>query len=754
MKNQKQNIGIIKTSAVFIAMIVITLCSFWLYSKELIHIVEDDYTKRLTEIAQNNKFNIESTLYQKKVFLDYLSDFLAKNADGDINVIEQQLKKIVKADTFVSMGIIDENKNIYLSDENDRSILTIKKLNKCFEKGMQGEATISRVVDEYNKDICKLVIGVPINKNKEIKGVLFGVYDIAYMRNLITLNMFDGVGYVVIIDENGNKVLASEKLEGLEDEKSEHNILESISLLINSNQKDSIKAQLMEDIKNHKEGLVEIQLNKPMYVYYQSLGMVNLSMLTVIPKSIIVDKYQLVMNYTYMLFSFLIIIIIIISIVFFRNQKNKNKYLQKILFEDEITEGYSYRRFEAEVRDFLKKDNKSKVFMALDIDNFKLINEVFDYTKGNKVLQEISLSIQKLFKDRVLFTRKYADKFFIILKFENYTSLLKDVENLINDIKHIEIQNGKSYKVIPSIGIYEIKDFDEDLIDMENCAIMATNLIKNKYDVEYNFYYKNIKEKFIKDKELIDNIYVAIKNNEFYPYYQPKYSVNNKYLIGAEALIRWIRPDGTFVSPAEFIPVAEQYGAIMDIDIYMFKAVCKQQGIWKRQGIKIVPVSVNVSRKTLYRSNFIQDYLDIIKENGTEAKDIHLEITEGSLVTASEVAENIVDKMKEAGFKVLIDDFGTGYSSICLIKELKADKMKIDKSFIDDMSETGKLFIRHVVEIAKTANMETVAEGVETEEQYRFLKDINCDAIQGYYFAKPMPAKEYEHFLRNKQMEK
>ena len=179
----------------------------------------------------------------------------------------------------------------------------------------------------------------------------------------------------------------------------------------------------------------------------------------------------------------------------------------------------------------------------------------------------------------------------------------------------------------------------------------------------------------------------------------------------------------------------------------MFEAVCKQQCIWKTKGLKILPISVNLSRNKLYNANFIDEYMSILSKYKLEPKDIQFEITEGTLYTEEKIGEKIIMTLKNLGFDILIDDFGVGYSSISMIRDINATEMKIDKSFIDDTSERGKALTNYVIKIAEVIGMKTVAEGVETKEQYEFLLKHNCDIIQGYYFAKPMPAKEYEKFL-------
>ena len=301
------------------------------------------------------------------------------------------------------------------------------------------------------------------------------------------------------------------------------------------------------------------------------------------------------------------------------------------------------------------------------------------------------------------------------------------------------------------MGIYIVDDDGGFVENMQNRAMMARRLVKNKYDNFYRFYYDDIKNTVIEKKTIMDGILQALALNEFYAYYQPKYDAQTKKMIGGEALIRWIKNEKTFISPAKFIPIAEEVGIIIDIDRYIFESVCRQQSEWKQKGLAVLPISVNVSRHKLYQSDFIKEYTKILHKYGLNPSNIQFEITEGNLFSEQKIGEQIVDKLRQAGFDVLIDDFGTGYSSVSMIRDINAAEMKIDKSFVDDMSDKGKAIIQHVIAIAKTVGMKTVAEGVETKQQYEFLRDNGCDIIQGYYFAKPMPAAEYETYLEKSE---
>ena len=208
-------------------------------------------------------------------------------------------------------------------------------------------------------------------------------------------------------------------------------------------------------------------------------------------------------------------------------------------------------------------------------------------------------------------------------------------------------------------------------------------------------------------------------------------------LAGAEALVRWRKPDGQMISPGLFIPLVEESGFVRKLDEYVFQEVCLAQKRWIDKGLRVVPISVNLSQRHLENPEFIDQYKAILDNSGVPIEYIQLEITESAMFEKKEEFVAIMERLHQLGFVILMDDFGTGYSSLMMLKSIPVDVMKLDKSFVDDYDDIrGEQIIRCVMRMAQDLSIAITAEGVETEEQYNFLKSIGCDTIQGYYFAK------------------
>ena len=230
-------------------------------------------------------------------------------------------------------------------------------------------------------------------------------------------------------------------------------------------------------------------------------------------------------------------------------------------------------------------------------------------------------------------------------------------------------------------------------------------------------------------------------------WYQPKYSVEGEQIVGAEALVRWRRSDGSLVPPYRFIPLFEKNGMITALDEYVFRTVCLQLKKWEQEGRKLFPISVNISRVSLYFDNIVERYKEILDECGADAKLIPLEITESATIDNAQIRE-LVDKFHAAGFLVYLDDFGNGYSSLAILNLMHFDTLKVDKSLVDFVGdENGEKLLWHTIKLAKSLGLHTTAEGVENKEQVKFLQELQCDDIQGYYYSKPLALDDFEKLI-------
>lgn len=724
-----------------IIIFLLVLISFFVYARNLNSTLQQNSLNRFIELADYNKMVIHGGIEDRQIKLHNIATYLETTDNLDY----EGIKTFQNNNGIERIGMIDPNGNVQMLDQEGELNWQAER-QAFYLKGLNGQDFITKLNN------C-LIISTPLKEQDKIIGVLFAVYKAENINDLISLvdeqnlnatGIFKGSGYSVIVDRQGNKVLDSSNAFKLE--------IESGNAFINLNKfnaanKNSVE-KLRQDMNNNQSGVMKFQ-SEPGVVYldYQPLDINDLYLINVIPEEALTAQFNSLMISTYILFTCMLIIVAFIISMIVKSERRKREELRYLVDVEELTGGYSYEKFIVEAQKILQRGEK-QACLALDIDNFKLINTLFGYKIGNEVLIAVWQVIDKNICGMGIHTKRYADIFDILVKYTSKADLEKLANKIVQDIMKIDV--GDKFRIIPSIGIYIIEDNSEDIKSILNCATIARNSTKHQYDRYYAFYVNELKANIVEKKYMIDEIARALKDNEFYPDFQAQFDAKTKKLIGAEALIRWIKDDGTFISPLKFISIAEEVGYIVNIDRYMFEAVCKWQNQWQAMGKQIVPISVNVSRSSLYRPNIIEECKAILRKYNLSERYIQIEITEGILCSEWSVNGNVVDNLRKAGFDVLIDDFGTGYSSISMVKDTEATDLKVDKSFIDDMSQKGKAMIKHVIDISKTMKMKTIAEGVETKEQYEFLRDNNCDIIQGYYFAKPLPSNEFVKLLADK----
>ena len=279
---------------------------------------------------------------------------------------------------------------------------------------------------------------------------------------------------------------------------------------------------------------------------------------------------------------------------------------------------------------------------------------------------------------------------------------------------------------------------------------MAMNIAKHVKKTPFAYASKELKEMILRRNEMIAGFPDAIQNRELQAFYQPKVSINDYVIVGAEALVRW-KKDSGFVSPGEFIPAFEQNGMVCELDFYILEQVCMDISRWLKEGIEPVRISVNFSRKHLTNHNLAEDIMQVLRKYNVDSKYIEIELTETVDEEEAGLLIDFMNKMRKNNILMTIDDFGTGYSSLNMLRSFPVDVLKIDKSLVSSMEESAQIILSNVVRMASELKMDVVAEGVETWEQVEYLKTVKCSVVQGFLFDRPMPKEQFEEKLKQKK---
>ena len=619
----------------------------------------------------------------------------------------------------------------------DGSELNMKG-GKNFELALQGESVLSTaIVDRADGKMINVYVCPVYHKDTdEILGVLASVYHSDIFEDILTASSFDGEGYTYIIDSAGDIIINSHHSNAIPEME---NIYEYVKKY-DDNAASSLKTQL----ENHGEGFFEIKRDGQhnLYTYYKKISVSDWYVFCTVPEEFVEETKIAVMTRVlgYCMVMFVCAVVIVLSIQYVL--KVKNKQLEKALYVDPLTGGRSYEKFCIDCMKRLKKDsNKNAAFIFLDIDNFNLISTLYGYEESVENIRRIYSIIQDCVGEKGIIGRNSSDQFCVMYFYDDPEECEKILRNFFKNIH----DNARFETMLrPSMGIYIVEDHDEDIHIMLNKARTAHETVKYTDDTIIAYYDTSFRDKKYQNKHMEKKMEDALEANEFVPYFQPKYDAKTGKICGAEALVRWITTEGNIIPPGQFIPLAENNGFVRELDKTMFVQVCNLQKKLIEHGITPVPISVNVSRQLLYDKSFADYYCNYMKEVDIPADLVELEITESAFFEDIDLFRTTLEKLRNFGFKILMDDFGTGYSSLMMLHSVPIDVIKLDKSFIDDYEdEKGSSIIQCVLNLASMLKLPVVAEGVETKDQYIYLKDSGCDVIQGFYFSKPLSADEF-----------
>ncbi|TBW57654.1 EAL domain-containing protein [Marinobacter halodurans] len=396
------------------------------------------------------------------------------------------------------------------------------------------------------------------------------------------------------------------------------------------------------------------------------------------------------------------------------------------------------------------RQDKGFALAFVDLDNFKYINDSFGHAMGDQLLQEVARSLRDCLRPTDTLARLGGDEFVVLLKnkpdADSVSAVLARLSSAIAESKRVD---GREVLVTASMGFCL---YPQDGNDATNLLKHADNAMYQAKDLGRNqicSYTKEMNELVRHRVELEHALRYGIERGELELFYQPQLDAKRQLIVGVEALVRW-RHDEKLISPGAFIPIAEETGLILDLDAWVVHEACRQAKAWQDQGLSPVTISVNLSAGQFRRARCVPLIRDALERSGLEARYLKVEATESMVMKNTEDALDTMRQLKSMGIELAMDDFGTGYSSLSYLKRFPFDQIKIDKSFVDNVTEDpeGAAILRSVISLADTLGMQTVAEGVETMDQFAYLTRIGCDQIQGYVYSPPIPREAFEHFLQ------
>lgn len=438
--------------------------------------------------------------------------------------------------------------------------------------------------------------------------------------------------------------------------------------------------------------------------------------------------------------------------------KKQNEELQYMAYYDTLTGLYNRNYFVRILSEWIRNaedKNETIAVICIDFDHFKKVNDGLGLVAGDELVQSFGLFLKELLDDRMIASHVNDDTFYLAVKnpVGNHSA-----EYIFNQIlKRIEkpfrLLGGHEIFITLCAGVAEYPETATNSLELINCAEVVMFKAKELGTNQMKYFEVPIYKDFLDKVNLENRLKEAINMNRFVLYYQPQFDSKTRELRGVEALIRWKDENGKLISPGYFIPLAEKSGLIVPIGSWVLEEGVRKYADWRKKYHCSMVLSLNISALQYKRPDFVSNLFELLEKYRVNPGDIELEITESVLIDDFEQVVEKLHIIKDYGIKISLDDFGTGFSSLSYLKGLPIDTLKIDKSFIDTVidDESTKVITESIVSMVKKLGYETVAEGVETEAQYEYLKQIECDNIQGFLLGRPMPENELVKLMEKKE---
>ena len=434
-------------------------------------------------------------------------------------------------------------------------------------------------------------------------------------------------------------------------------------------------------------------------------------------------------------------------------RKKAEETIEHMAYHDELTGIPNPRMFHKRLQEALTEAKEKQTELAIffiDLDRFKMINDRFGHIFGDRVINVLSKRLQSCLGEGELIARLGGDEFaFLLPTVTDHEQISSFSEKVLKQFEQALIVDEMEFHLTPTMGIAVYPQHGEDVESLTRHADKAMFRAKELGNERVQFFRREMEDDGFKQFQLENALRKALEQKELMNYYQPKVDIHINQIVGMEALIRWIRADGTMVSPAEFIPVAEETGLILPIGKQVLREACLQNKKWQDEGKPPLVVSVNISYVQFRQPDFLDTIREVLEESKLQPEYLELEITEGIAMYDIPAVIQTLRELQQLGIKISIDDFGTGYSSLAYLSQFPIQALKIDKTFIQGAVDnpTNKAIILAIMAMAKSLGINIIAEGVEEGNQLSFLREHGCHFVQGYYFSPPVSPEKFEDFL-------
>ena len=704
--------------------------------------LERQLETNLIDVANQNALAISNQLNDNYMLLDSLFAEI-KEIPGDMSENVMLLKGFVKANNLKRVGFCDTDGTTYTTD----NVVANLSYREFFQRGMQGKSTITGVLTDAlrpDADEKVIIFSSPMydDTTNELLGVFGLIYDAEVINASLQVECFEGQGCSFATNEAGDISIAM----SYDSIQLSQNLYTDI-LSRNPGNTEVINT-IRRNISSNTPNLGKLFIDSVEYYYYRTPiliadGEIVWNVFTLVPTDYLLQRIKPVRNTMYLMIFLSILLVVAAMISYLIIFSSQRRLVQRLAYRDSLTGGANYAYFKRQL--LTKSRIRCGYIVSMDIQHFSNITITAGSAAADDMIKKTWELIKQSIKDNEYAARVRDDYFVMLLNMSNDTNVSRRLEQLSDEVHDLAIAYDAP-GVRACFGIYPMEDITA-LDDSYNKAKIGCEFAKERHDKCYAFYSELDHEELLKNQQLEERFDFAISNHNFEIWYQPKYSASTKEIVGSEALVRWRETDGKLIPPGRFIPLFERDGYISRLDEYVFREVCRKQKYWLDKGFKVCPVSVNISRATIYGANVVDKYLGILDSFELPHEYIQLEVLESAISGKADIAK-ILERFRLSGVHILMDDFGTGYSSLATLNMHCFDTLKLDKSLIDCIGEKdGETLLHYVIKMGRHLGLHITAEGVEYESQLSYLQEQKCDDIQGYLFSKPLHIMDYERLI-------
>lgn len=747
MDIQKNNMGVFSRKQRYIIMAIIIAVITCVITISMVLITEgnklanEEVEEYLSELSYQTSYKVSQRVDTNLNTLSSLNDELNIVAASEV---EKIIDNTLAHSAYEDIGYINTQGVFIMSNGKQVDVSQTGIMTSLRE----GKASVSNDLFKMNDGKEGVIYSVPSSYNDDYIA-LAGWIPTDTMVLLMHTDTFEGIGFSHIVATNGDYILKSDN---------ENAYLNKGSNFFTELEKsgatktESDVQKMKKNLLNDENGTIEYDIDgEKRSLTYVALNNADWYLLSIVPSNIYVHGLNKFTNNSILSIAIISVILftaLTFAIIFISTRKNR--VISDIAYVDPITSGFTKNRFEIAIKEKMRAFAPFSYIM-IDIRKFKLINDLKGSKGGDEVLRHVYRCIMKHLNEDEFAARMQADNFEIVFNTIDKDEISRRLTLISEEINKFNETRVTPYYLPIDCGIYVVDTIDNDLIIIRDRANSARK--NNKENSQTHLcsciYYNDLERlQMVQEKEIDNAMEKALIDEEFEIYLQPKINVNTNKVAGAEALIRWNSPTMGFLSPDKFIPYFEKTGFIVKLDLFVFEKVCKQLREWIDQGVKPIPISVNLSKRDLYDNDYLKRYKKIQKQYDIPSHLLEIEFTETLFFENLELLKRSIKEVHDAGYQCSIDDFGSGYSSLALLKEIEVDILKLDKTFFDNVSsERADKVVEHVIALAKDLNMLTIAEGVETVIQVERLRKMKCDLIQGYVYYKPITIEKFNKIV-------